>query len=576
MAERCDADGGPDTRVLAGEERGVYTVGRTEDDGATEPGAAAGAADGAPFGLPVLAELPALASVLEHLEVADRAQSAAVVELAALLRDGEVERTTGVGVDHWLAVVGRSTRMDRRVLVRTCRLLDRLPSLEAAVRGGQVSFAQLRGVGLALRGVRRELDGAVDQVIAATVAALADLERPDPDVLVRQVGDAVDELDPDDLVERERMVDADRFLAFQPRLDGTGGRFSGDVGAAGMALLDAATAPSAAQIEASGGLGAARLDLLLARLAASDAPDLHLDASTAGDSATGGAATGDAATGATATGDAVADGPVGSGGAARSVSGRLMPPRLLLRVRFESLVDGSVPAELLTSLVGGRLKLSSRAARRLVDEAGALVRTVVIDDVGEVVGVGRATRRPAGWLADAVAAVHETCTGPGCDRPARTAQLDHAAPWWPTGPEEPLGRTDVDNLGPLCAATNREKEAAGWKVTQLPGGARRWVHARSGMACTTLPSTWRAPNDPRDGLVGHARAGPDPGGGSDPPGPSGTPGPPGTPGTPGPPGSPGWPVGRGLGSRAGPGSSRPVRSWPEDMPPRPSDDDLPF
>ena len=57
----------------------------------------------APFGLPVLAEVPRLASVLGHLDVADRSQLAAVAELSDLLAGDEVERTTGVGVDHWLA-----------------------------------------------------------------------------------------------------------------------------------------------------------------------------------------------------------------------------------------------------------------------------------------------------------------------------------------------------------------------------------------------------------------------------------------------------------------------------------------
>jgi hypothetical protein len=41
--------------------------------------------------------------------------------------------------------------MDRRLLLRLCRLLDRFPTLKAAVAARQVSFAQLRGLGLALR-----------------------------------------------------------------------------------------------------------------------------------------------------------------------------------------------------------------------------------------------------------------------------------------------------------------------------------------------------------------------------------------------------------------------------------------
>ncbi len=176
---------------------------------------------------------------------------------------------------------------------------------------------------------------------------------------------------------------------------------------------------------------------------------------------------------------------------------RLAPPKLLVRLPFDALVDPAVPAELLTGLVGGRLKLTSAAARRLIDRRGALLRTVVVDDDGTVLGVGRATRRPPGWLTDVVAAVHDTCTGPGCDRPARGADIDHARPWWPARPDGRPGHTDVDNLGPLCAATNRDKEAAGWQTIQTAAGVRTWRHPRSGLTTTTIPSTWRPTGDPR-------------------------------------------------------------------------------
>jgi hypothetical protein len=478
---------------------------------------AAAVVPAAPFGLPVLSEVPRLASVLHHLAAADRAQLAAVTELADLLTgDGdEVERTTGVGMDHWLAAVGRLTRMDRRMLVRTCRLLHRLPTLDAAVRGGRLSFAQLRGVTLALRRSRAELDEQVDGVLAAMLDALDGMERPDPDVLARQLVDAVDELDPGDLAERERDAAADRFLALQPRLDGTGGRITGELDAAGLALLDAATTPTVQQAVDAGGAGAARADLLLHRLAASsdDPHDPH-DPDAAAASGRG-------------PDDDLHDG--GPDGPILDRSGSswwtaLPPPKLVMRLRFETLLDPAVPVELLTGLVGGRLKLTGDAAHRLADERGALLRTVVVDDHGAVIGVGRATRRPPGWLTDTQLAVHDTCTGPGCDRPATTAQSDHATPWWPTRPDQLAGTTDVANLGPLCDATNRDKEAAGWHVDQTTAGIRTWRHPRSGLACTTVPSTWRPPGDPRDGHRAdhhrqrHRRRPP----GTDPPGPHGT------------------------------------------------------
>jgi hypothetical protein len=64
-------------------------------------------------------------------------------------------------------------------------------------------------------------------------------------------------------------------------------------------------------------------------------------------------------------------------------------PTAFVVVDLETLLGNQVPGALLTRLAGDRMKVSSRLARRLVDERGADVRLVVLDDCGEVVGVGR-------------------------------------------------------------------------------------------------------------------------------------------------------------------------------------------
>jgi hypothetical protein len=51
----------------------------------------------------------------------------------------------------------------------------------------------------------------------------------------------------------------------------------------------------------------------------------------------------------------------------------------------------------------------------------------------------------------------------------------------------------VDNLGPLCGATNRAKERAGWHAHQHRDGRRTWTHPRTGLQITSLPTTWRPP-----------------------------------------------------------------------------------
>jgi hypothetical protein len=196
------------------------------------------------------------------------------------------------------------------------------------------------------------------------------------------------------------------------------------------------------------------------------------------------------------TADAAATANAGSDRAARprsSLDVALPPVKLLARVELDRLLDGDrAPAELVTRLVGGQLRLSSDAARRLLDARGVELRTIVVDH-GTVVGVGRQTRVPPGWLRDAAQAVHDTCTAPLCDRPARSCDLDHAVPWHPHRPGDPSGRTDVDQLGPLCGDTNQQKEAGGWRATQTGDGRRTWTHPRTGLTITTVPATWRPP-----------------------------------------------------------------------------------
>jgi hypothetical protein len=120
----------------------------------------------APFGLPVLAELPELAGVLEELVAADATAVRAVAGLARLLADEQVATVSGVSVEHWIGIVAHHTRMDRRLLLRTARLLHRFPTLKVAVEAQQLSWSQLRGLALALRDCPSVLDERVDAFLA--------------------------------------------------------------------------------------------------------------------------------------------------------------------------------------------------------------------------------------------------------------------------------------------------------------------------------------------------------------------------------------------------------------------------
>lgn len=451
-----------------------------------------------PLSSPALSSTPHLVEALDKLRHADRLLVDAVVDLVGCLAE-DIDEVARVGIEQWVAIVARQTRMDRRLLLRLCRRLARYPRLLDACRAGHVSFAQLRGIWLVIRDTTSAADDTVDRWLAATCDQLG--PDADPDVLVDQARRAVDHAVPRDLEVRERSASAARYFALQPTLDGSGGKVSGFFDTAGLALLDEATAPRPNQRSDQRSLGQLRADNLLERVAHTCSPDRASDPQ-AGRPAHDGSRD-------IATDEALgADEVIGL----TRPDGTLPPPKLLVRIELRSLLGkDQLPATVLTRLVGGRLWMTSAAARRLVEERGAELRSVVVDDVGSVVGVGRSSYVPTAWLRDATLAVHDACTEPCCDRPARGAQIDHARPWWPTGPDRPFGTTDITNLGPLCPTTNDTKEADGWQVTQTADGRRRWHHPATGLTVDTIPATWQPTGlDPPPPFHRHPETGSDP------------------------------------------------------------------
>ena len=446
----------------------------------------------------VLAGCPELERLLEVLGAIDRLNAEAVALVDDLQHSGEAETTTGLPLELWLSIRGRQVRSDRRMHATTADLLERLPSLRQAFRAGQVSWGQVRQVVLEVRRLPAHLHDAIDHELARTIPATANAE---PDVLIHAVSRAISSHDPapDDREEDRRI--RERFVALQPTLDGSGGSMYGEFDPAGFAVLDAWFAASTSDEVGQGRTrdhvgeepddergaathrerGRRRADRLVERLAT----DL----------------TGDHGEGPRTTrghdGDDDGDGA--------SPTGRTRPrPTLLLRLPYEALLGGDVPGDLLTHLTGGRLRLSARAARELIDRGGADLRTIVVDRHGETLGVGRRTRVPRGWLRDAVLARDDTCTAPGCRTAARRCHLDHAHRWTDDGP------TDVANLAPLCATDNHARERDGWEASGGNDGTRTWHHPATGLTVTHLPSTWRPPPHDRDGPPRAAGAGPHP------------------------------------------------------------------
>ena len=425
-----------------------------------------GEVDGPPFGLPVLAEAPDLASALETARRIDRLQAQLVDQVQYLQDTGLAERCTGVGLDQWLASIGRQTRTDRRMVQTAARVLRRLPSVQTAFDDGRLSWSQIRTLVLKVNDLPRHLDDRLDAALAQAVATVHGDDgdvRTDPDALAHVVTWVLADLhegDPDATTSGE----VQDQLVLQPRLDGTGGRYWGDAGPEGFAVLDAATDPGRIGTATRDGFADTpdpdRAATQRTRVAAARAEALYHRLRTTTD--TDGATT-------------------------------VAAPTVLCRVELSTLLgqDG-LPAQLLTTLAGGRMHVTSDTAKQLADRYGSDLRLVLLDD-GHVVGVGRKRYQPAGWLREATLALHDVCTEPGCLVAARSCDTDHATPY-----TDPAGRTDVDQLAPLCPTANHAKERDGWTADQTPDGTRTWHHHYSGLTIRTLPAMWRPPRQTGD------------------------------------------------------------------------------
>ncbi|GGI09759.1 HNH endonuclease signature motif containing protein [Egicoccus halophilus] len=450
------------------------------------PTAAPTSGGGVDLDYPVLAQAPLLGQLLATLRQVDRLIADAIDTIVELQDTELAETVTGVPLEQWLLIVARRTGTDRRMLLTTADVCRRLPALRHAFTAGRISWSQVRTLVLQLHRLPHRLDRQLD---AAVEQAIDRAETADPDNLATLTGWLVSDLTTTD--ETDQPDDGSgpvEYLTLQPRLDGTGGRFHGEAGPETFARLEAATDP--------GPVGGPTRT----RFGASPDPDR-----TAGSIAERGRrrlhTLLDRLETTTCTTCTTTDQDGGSSGG-RVGRRRLPPVRLLLRAELDTLCDRrQTPAQLLTRLVGGRMTLTATAARRLIDERGAELRTIVLDTTGNVVGVGRRTRIPPGWLTDAVLAVHDTCTEPGCNIAATACDLDHATPWHPTRADHPPGTTDAGNVGPLCRTANRTKEPDGWTATQTPDGTRHWHHPHTGLTIDTLPATTRLRVPPPDDLT---------------------------------------------------------------------------
>jgi hypothetical protein len=416
-----------------------------------------------PFG----PEAAALRELDDVLSTVGSLMGRAVGLLDRIVANGAAEKIAGLPVDLWLSQIARQTRVDRNLLLLAVEVLRDMPGLGQALSEGRVAWSQVVRIVYEVRPLRRVQRQELDRLL---VDVLDEHRAYAPDDLVTTVTEHVSRLRDRQLERQERAAERGEFLTLMPQLFG-GGALYGEFGPQNFATL---------------------AEALDSDLPASAPPVDDLDD---GDESEALERARDRRRRAQQRGKARAERLLEW--AERDLAGttaagdvRAPRPTAFVVVDIDTLLGDRVPGDLLTRLSGGRMKVSSGLARRLVDERGADVRLIVLDDLGEVIGVGRKSYQPPGWLREAVWARDLVTSDPTGPAPIRTADLDHVLPW------DDGGSTDVTNLTAVSRTAHNLKTTKQLDVTRTRDGTVTWTAPRTGIA-VTRPPTRRRLDQPR-------------------------------------------------------------------------------
>lgn len=420
-------------------------------------------------GVEVAAEaVPVLARIADVADARDRLAGQLAADLAAAMAADTVTTATRLSTQVWLENVCRLTAAEATRLLATVDVLGHLPATLGGLRDGRLSWAQVQQLCAAARAVTVDQRAALDRIVGE---ALDEYRHYHPDELVGRVWQLSDAWQPSRLEKAQAAAEDAEFLALHPDLFQGGSmyaHFGPDSFATICEAIDAPVGPPVA------------CDL--------DDPDEVEQALDELDDRR--------RTLARQHGRALAGRLVGlceDALAGHDHDGTAVPARPCAYVvsTLDALLDRDrTPGWLLTTLVGGHLRANSDLVRRMVDHRGADLRTVVLDDCGEVVGVGRRTRVPPRWLREAVWARDLVDTSPGGTTAVRRCDLDHVVA------HDDGGRTDVDNLQAIGRSPHGDKTDRRWEVTRARDGTTTWRDTRSGLT-VRRPRTWRRlPDDP--------------------------------------------------------------------------------
>jgi hypothetical protein len=434
-------------------------------DTAARLGRAAGGSDGGAGGIGGAGELDGVAGVAggcgarERLVVAARAAAGLRRWLDGL--DVQIARELAevdARSEQTLADAGRTSSREVAKVVERVETTDTVPALGVALDAGDVSAGHVDVVTAVLRQVQPDVravlvDNGTWLARRATVLSPVELHRELAAEVRALAGDGGTAR-----LERQRRaarlrtwVDPDGMWRFDGRFDPeTGLRLHTRLLATTQQLFADQAPPEAPTdpIERQAFLRA-RAWVALVDRTATTGTGTGIAAGT-GTSASPGTGT---SAGATANGAATRNGgglPTGTG-----------PPELIV------VLDATAPdpAGLPTIDWGLPLELPLDVLHRCFDEGHLtpiIVRNGVILHAPGVVNLGRTTRLANRAQRRALRALYPTCAIPGCDTRYELCKLHHVI-WWEHG-----GRTDLDNLLPLCVRHHHAVHDQAWQLKLTP------------------------------------------------------------------------------------------------------------
>ncbi len=155
-------------------------------------------------------------------------------------------------------------------------------------------------------------------------------------------------------------------------------------------------------------------------------------------------------------------------------------PAITVVVDHQTIADERTNRSICQTENGHDLPLES-VARLLCD---ATVRRVELDESCVPIRVGRKYRTATDAQWAALKAVHDSCAWDGCQAPISWCQAHHILEW------EHGGRTDLENLVPLCAQHHHRVHEGQWHIKLLPDRSLV-IHRPDGTHHKTVPTPMR-------------------------------------------------------------------------------------